>query len=145
MSTHVIEPEENKITKKGLFGTRVVQRKTNHTEGVLEFPLSLPRPPKNKNIHNLPKTPSHQISHHQYADPGIDPIGSPHPQIQYNGPLQKDSLPEPGSDLALTSSRTHISNPLTSHGNDRDVTHPESDMNKTNKNNIPQNKRNRDV
>jgi hypothetical protein len=25
------------------------------------------------------------------------------------------------------------------------VTHPESDMNKTNKNNIPQNKRNRDV
>jgi hypothetical protein len=39
-------------------------------------------PPKKKTTHNLPKTPPHQISHHRWTVPGIDPIGSRHPWIQ---------------------------------------------------------------
>ncbi len=77
----------------------------------MESPLPLPHPPKKQTIHNLPKTSPHQISHHQCDDPGIDPIVSPHPWIQCNGPLQKDPHPEPGSDRVLTSSRTLISSP----------------------------------
>jgi hypothetical protein len=61
-----------------------------------------PTPRRKKPIHNLPKTPPHQISHHQCAAPGIDPIVSPHPRIQCSGPLQKDSHPEPANDRVYT-------------------------------------------
>ena len=71
-----------------------------------------PRVPWRKTIHNLSKTPLHQISHHQYDVPGIDPMDSPYPRIQFNGPLRKDSHPGPTIDLVLTPSRTLVSRPL---------------------------------
>jgi hypothetical protein len=77
----------------------------------LTSPLPLPRPPKKK-INNLPKNVSPSNFHQQCADPGIDPISSPHPRIQCSGPLQKDPHPEPASDRVLTTSRTRISRPL---------------------------------
>jgi len=68
--------------------------------------------PQEKKSTTYPKTSPIKTSHHQCADPGIDPIDSPHPRIQYSGPLQKDPHPEPGSDRALTPSRTRIPRPL---------------------------------
>ncbi len=68
----------------GLFGNTCRRTKNDPTERDLVFPLP-PVDPQRKPIHNLPKTTSHQISHHQYDDPGIDPMNSPHPRIQYKG------------------------------------------------------------
>ena len=94
----------------GLLGNVCRPTKNDHDERDLVFPLP-PLVPSRKSIHNLPKTTSHQISHHQYDVPGIDPMISPHPRIQCVGPLQKDSHPEPERDHVLVSSRTSISKP----------------------------------
>ena len=73
---------------------------------------STPPPPPEKNIHVLPKNVSHQVSHHQCADPRIDPIvklPSANPVHRTHG---KDSHPKLASDRALTPSRTRISSSL---------------------------------
>ena len=74
-------------------------------------PLPLPRPPMKKNIHVLPKNVSHQVSHHQCADPRIDPIGKPPSANPVHRTHAKDSHPKLASDRALTPSRTRISSP----------------------------------
>ncbi len=71
-----------------------------------------PSPPRKKSTTH-PKTSPHQISHHQCADPGIDPIGKPPSVNPVHRTQSKDSHPKPGSDRTLTSSRTLISSPLT--------------------------------
>jgi len=91
--------------------TRVVLRK-RLISTCPDSSSSPPPSPQEKKSTTYPKTSSHEISHHQCADPGIDPIGSPHPRIQCSGPLQKDPHPEPASDRVLTSSRTRIPSPL---------------------------------
>ena len=72
---------------------------------------SPPPPPPEKNIHVLPKNVSHQVSHHQCADPRIDPIGKPPSANPVHRTHAKDSHPKLASDRALTPSRTRISSP----------------------------------
>jgi hypothetical protein len=92
----------------GLFES--VCRPVKTTQQFLPWSLLFPCPsPQRKKSTTYTKTSLHQISHHHCVAIGIDPIGSPHPWIQCNGPLQKDPHPEPSSDRVLTSSRTHIS------------------------------------
>jgi hypothetical protein len=59
----------------------------------------------------LPKNDSPSNFHHQWPDPGIDPIQS-HPRIQCSWPLQRDSHTEPASEHVLTPSRVRIWIPL---------------------------------
>ena len=96
----------------GLFKRARSPPKNDSAVLALALPLPLPRPPKKKRSTTYPKTPPHQISHHQCTYPVIDPIGKP-PSVN---PVQwtpaKDPHPEPANDHALTSSRTHISSPL---------------------------------
>ena len=96
-----------------LFGTRIVLR--NIVSSSLHYApwssSSPPPPPPEKNIHVLPKNVSHQVSHHQCADPRIDPIGKPPSANPVHRTHAKDSHPKLASDRALTPSRTRISSP----------------------------------
>ncbi len=75
--------------------------------------LSLPPPtPQEKKSTTHPKMSPHQIFHHQYVTPGIDPIvklPSVNPVYRTHG---KDSHPKPANYHVLTSSRTRLSRPL---------------------------------
>ncbi len=82
-----------------------------------------PPPPQEKNQQPTQKMSPHQIFHHQYADPGIDPIGKPPSVNPVHRTHTKDSHPKPTSDHALTPSRTRLSSPLVTtreqHGGNR--------------------------
>ena len=107
-------PTYNINIHTGLFGTRIVLR--NIVSSSLHYApwssSSPPPPPPEKNIHVLPKNVSHQVSHHQCADPRIDPIGKPPSANPVHRTHAQDSHPKPASDRALTPSRTRISSPL---------------------------------
>ena len=79
-----------------LFGTRIVLR--NIVSSSLHYApwssSSPPPPPPEKNIHVLPKNVSHQVSHHQCADPRIDPIGKPPSANPVHRTHAKDSHPK---------------------------------------------------
>jgi hypothetical protein len=98
------------ITKWGCLKARVVQRPTLLTvPGHFLFPS--PVPPRKKSTTH-PKMSPHQIFHHQCTVPGIDPIGKPPSVNPVYRTHVKDSHPKPGSEHALTPSRTRLSIPL---------------------------------
>ncbi len=68
--------------------------------------LSLPPPPPKKKINNPPKKclPI-KLPHHQFAAPGIDPIGKPPSVNLVYRTHAKDSHPKPTSDHAFVPTR----------------------------------------